>query len=289
MTVEHPGLFNRCGAKGFYVALTLIRRMVIAEELISTLQENGYKMAGKREKYVVMRNGPSQIIIPSKGNLAPNVVSSILSQAGIERDAVSDKKKTAKPQIIEEKINKDADTREYQRDVSMGFLRSAWEAESRIFTLGVYRVVIGILFLISALSKAPWNDFGWLPLVVDKAVQYPTFGFYATFMENVVRPNLVVFGWLQFLIELFIGLSLILGLFVVGSGFIGQFWVINIWMIAASWPTEWAWTYIMLVFSMVLFWTCKAGRSLGIDQTLVDKAEAYSEHSTAWAMIRWLV
>jgi len=171
----------------------------------------------------------------------------------------------------------------------MGFFRRAWESESRIFSLGVYRIVIGILFFVSALSKAPWNDFGWFGQAVENAVSYPTFDFYASFMQNIVQPNLTIFGWIQFIVELGIGLSLILGLFTVGSSFFGQFWVLNIWIATASWPTEWAWSYIMLLFAMILFWTCKAGRSLGIDQTLVDKSEAYAEHSGMWAAIRWLV
>ena len=171
----------------------------------------------------------------------------------------------------------------------MGFFQNAWETEQRIFSLGIYRIIIGILFLTSALSKAPWNDFGWFPQALTTAVKYPTFGFYATFIQQTVQPNIQIFGWIQFLVELLIGISLILGLFTVGSAFLGQFWVLNIWIAAAAWPTEWMGSYLMLFFSMVLFWTVKAGRSLGIDQTLVDKAEAYAEHSGLWAFIRMLV
>lgn len=262
-------------------------KSISSKELARLLSSKGYKVLGSRSSYLVLRKGATQIIIPNEERLAPNIIHTILEQAHLSSD---DLHETSPP--TNTKINKEHQvvyTSSPRRKPKMSFFRTALDAESKIFSLGLYRIAIGVLFLLSAFSKAPWNDFGWFGVAVQNAIDYPTFGFIASFMQNTVQPNLAVFGWIQFVLELLIGLSLILGLFVVGSAFFAQFWVLLIWMIAASWPTEWAWSYIMLLFSMILFWTIKAGRSLGIDQTLLDKAEAYAEHSTVWALIRWLV
>jgi len=258
-------------------------------QLVKLLSKKGFKVLGKRAKYLVLRKGPTQIIIPNDERLAPNIVHTILDQAKLTKEDLFGLHKKEDTKINKEESIAYSQSTDDRKGIKMGFGHTAWEAESRIFSLGLYRITIGVLFFISALSKAPWNDFGWFGQAVQNAIDYPTFGFIASFMQNTVQPNLVAFGWMQFIVELAIGVSLILGLFTVGSAFVGQFWVLMIWMVSASWPTEWAWSYIMLLFSMILFWTIKAGRSLGVDQTLVDKAEAYAEHSSFWALIRWMV
>lgn len=261
--------------------------MVSSDKLLLALRRNGFKVVGKRQRYLVLRKGGTQLILPNDQDLDEKMVDTILSQAKLEprilETARSSHSKTIKKEHL--RVESSEPTRE---DQDMGFLHNAWEAESRIFSIGIYRVLIGVLFLVSALTKAPWNDFGWFGQAVQNGIDYPTFHFLGSFLQNTVQPNLAAFGWMVFVLESLIGVSLILGLFAVLSSFLGTFYVLLLWAIAGSWPTEWAWSYIMLTMSMIIFWRTKAGRALGADQTLVDKAEAYSEHSTLWALIGWM-
>src|SRR5574337_2219473 len=85
------------------------------------------------------------------------------------------------------------------------------------FTVGVLRIMYGILWLEQAKWKVP-PDFGmkagdglwyWL----NQAIQYPTWSVHHAFLTNVVLPNLILFGYVTLLTEAVIGLSLTFGLF----------------------------------------------------------------------------
>jgi len=90
-------------------------------------------------------------------------------------------------------------------------------------SVALFRIMFGILWLDMALQKAPWkiqNDhrFGWLYGFIWTEIKNPTFEFYKNFLHDVVLPNFTTFGYITFLTEISLGISLLLGLFTVLGG-----------------------------------------------------------------------
>jgi len=261
------------------------------KQLISLLKRKGFKQLGRRGAHTVLRKGTERVLIPEAPVLAKKTLESVLEQAKITPSTLLEwvgeekfKKEGPSKEVKEKDVVADAEDSE-----KMSFFKNGWIAETRASPMSLLRVLMGILFLTSALSKAPWNDFGWFAKAVSNNIAYPTFDFWASFNQNVIQGSLSTFGWLQFLIEFTLGLFLILGLFTVLTAFVGQFWVLIIWMGAASWPSEWIWTYIMWFTSMFLLWTTKAGRAFGLDQIIQDKVGAYEEHSKFYRFLSYLL
>lgn len=259
--------------------------------VIGVLKKKGFKVLARRGAHTVLRKGRSRVIVPGATVLATATFESILDQAHV-------KKETFIKWLEEEKFIKSKKKQEQEEDEiveeaedaeKLSFIKNAWIAESRAAPIALFRAVIGVLFLTLAFGKAPWNNFGWFPSAVGKNISNPTFGFWADFNQYIISNNISFFGWLQFLIELSLGIMLLFGLLTVLAAFVGQFWVIIIWMGSASWGTEWEWTYIMWFMAMFIFWTTKAGRCFGIDQILTDKVGAYEEHSKFYRFLSWLL
>lgn len=141
-------------------------------------------------------------------------------------------------------------------------------------SVGLLRIMFGILWLDAALQKAPWvinaqgQRFGWLSNWIWQEIQYPTFGFYKAFLENVVFPNSTLrpfFGYMTFVVEMALGLSLLLGICVVLSGIGGALWQCNIALGSYSVPGEWYWIWPLLIAPHLVFAHSHAGRSVGLD------------------------
>ena len=100
--------------------------------------------------------------------------------------------------------------------------------------VGLLCMMCGILWLQAALQKAPWvinaqgQRFGWLSNWLWTETQHPTFGFYKAMLEHMVLPHFTFFGYLSFVVELALGVSLFLGLLTVLSGIGGALWQCNI-------------------------------------------------------------
>ncbi len=143
--------------------------------------------------------------------------------------------------------------------------------EARIFrlTVGLLRIVYGLLWIQQAAWKVP-PDFGrtagdglwyWL----NQAVQHPTWSLHHAFLTSVVLPNFILFGYLTLFTELFIGLTLLLGLFSRLGALVGLAMSINITLSVLKVPHEWPWSYLMLIGYSLLFLSFRSGRSLGLD------------------------
>jgi len=153
-------------------------------------------------------------------------------------------------------------------------------------SIGLFRIMFGLLWLDMALQKAPWKNFGWLEEWIKKEINHPTFDFYKTFLEKAVLPNFTLFGYLTFFMEIALGLSLFLGLFTVLGGLGGALWQLNIALGSYSVPGEWYWTWPLLIVPHLVFAHSRAGRSLGVDRLLWDWL---SKHHAGQAGIRQLV
>lgn len=90
-------------------------------------------------------------------------------------------------------------------------------------SLGLLRMMFGVLWLDMALQKAPWviNDghrFGWLYGWIWTEIKNPTFEFYKTFLHDIVLTYFNAFGYLAFFTEMSLGILLLLGLLTVLGG-----------------------------------------------------------------------
>src|SRR5207244_11161736 len=104
--------------------------------------------------------------------------------------------------------------------------------------LALFRIAFGILYLDMALQKAPWKHFGWLEGFIRQEIAHPAFGAVATFLRDVVLPNLAVFGTLTFVIELALGVALVSGLLTRLAAAAGFLWQVNIAVQAFNVPGE---------------------------------------------------
>lgn len=144
------------------------------------------------------------------------------------------------------------------------------------WSIGLFRMMFGVLWLDLAFQKAPWviqdgQRFGWLYGWIWQEINHPTFNFYKAFLEGVVLPNFTLFGYLTFFTEIALGLSLLLGLFTVLGGIGGAFWQLNIALGSYSVPGEWYWIWFLLIIPHLVFAQSRAGRSLGVDRLLSDR------------------
>jgi hypothetical protein len=152
--------------------------------------------------------------------------------------------------------------------------------------VGLYRIALGIMWLQMALQKAPWiigpegKPYGWLYGYIFKEINNPTFGFYTEFLKNFVLPNFSFVGFMTFIVEIAIGVSLVLGLLVpLIGGLGGTLMQTNIMLGSYSIPGEWFWLWPMLIGSHVIFMMGRAGRRLGLDGA-ISKTLERSPNST---------
>jgi uncharacterized membrane protein YphA (DoxX/SURF4 family) len=91
---------------------------------------------------------------------------------------------------------------------------------------------------------------------------------HAAFIKGVVIPNLSWMGWGIWLMEAFIAVSLLLGLFSRLGGLVGFVQAINLYIGLTAIPFEWYWTYGMLYTLHLIFFFVPPGRTLGVDALL---------------------
>lgn len=153
-------------------------------------------------------------------------------------------------------------------------------------SVALFRMMFGVLWLDMALQKAPWviNDghrFGWLYGFIWTEIKNPTFAFYKNFLHNIVLPNFNAFGYLTFVTEISLGISLFLGLFTVLGGIGGALFQFNIMLGAYSVPGEWYWVWGLLIAPHLVFAQSRAGRTLGIDRLLWNQLSRVQRRRSA--------
>jgi uncharacterized membrane protein YphA (DoxX/SURF4 family) len=138
--------------------------------------------------------------------------------------------------------------------------------------IALLRIMMGVLFLttwINNFAKGLYGD-GYVPFIQGWA-DGTTLRWYATFLYNVIIPNVEILRIIQIVTEgLMMGLFLMLGLFTPVSAVVSGFFVVNLFM--ASFGTgEWPWTYVMMGVLLAVIALTRSGRSLGIDAWLASK------------------
>ena len=139
--------------------------------------------------------------------------------------------------------------------------------------LAFVRIAMGLMWFQQTLWKLPPNfgregDDGGLWHFLRLEVEYPTFGFYKSFVENVVMPNYSVIGYQVYFGELFIAISLFFGLTTRLGALMGTLMGLNLLIGLYSVPGEWWWSYAFIVLLDLVLLVTPAGRTLGVDQVL---------------------
>lgn len=132
------------------------------------------------------------------------------------------------------------------------------------------RVIIGCMWFQGMLWKLPLPVSGGLQYWTEQMGKRAAFGFHREFVTGFLIPNLHLFGPVVFLAELTFAVSLILGLGVRLASTLAMLFVLNLWLgiYLSGEPAEWPWSYVFLLFLMLLFALYAAGRSLGLDAWL---------------------
>ncbi|MCO6451464.1 MAG: hypothetical protein J5I90_11815 [Caldilineales bacterium] len=109
----------------------------------------------------------------------------------------------------------------------------------------------------------------------------------ALLLDNLLIPNISLFGWLIWLAEFWIFLSMLLGLFsrlgaVVAIGVVGQLYI---GLANIPRPYEWEWAYGAILLLSIALLGAAAGRFVGIDARLRPRLSASSERGNRLARI----
>lgn len=150
--------------------------------------------------------------------------------------------------------------------------RGAPSAAAAAWALAGLRIFTGVLWLANEAWKLP-PDFGrdepgGLLSNFRIAEEDAVFGFLRTFMSDVVIPNYTLFGWLVFLVELAAGALLTLGLLTRLGALIGGVQAVIITLLVVQAPTEWFWTYAMLIALHVVLFLTPCAERLALDARL---------------------
>ncbi len=145
--------------------------------------------------------------------------------------------------------------------------RDVAQRSTRHVGVWLLRLIVGSMWWQQSLWKIPPNYDGliyWMKQMVDHA-SIPLQG---QLVENIVLPNIALFGPLVYGIEVLIAASLMLGLLTRVGAVLGVLMALSLWLGLYSAPGEWPWTYGFLVIIQMLFVLDPPGRSLGADVLL---------------------
>lgn len=260
---------------------------ISGKEILEVLTDLGFENQGLKGNHFVLNKGSHTILVPDEDELAEKTVIGLIDQAGLSSKDILKLLKMQKSGSSVPSLDDDNPA-----PSGKGFFGRAWNARSWAVPLAAFRIFLGVLFIISALEKAPWlpTAFGWLKPFLEAVSASPANPLMKMIVDSVILPDFISFGWLQYAIEMLLGLSLILGLFTVLSAFLGTFYVVFFSALAVGLPDPFVMLWaVMWISSVILMWTMRAGRSFGIDQAIARAADQRKEDSGFWRFISWLV
>ncbi len=159
--------------------------------------------------------------------------------------------------------------------------------------LAVGRIALGAYWLWEQHWKLPpefgIHDARGLMFSFQSSIDHPTLGLYRTFLQDVVVPNFYLFGWLVFLSESMIGLSLTLGLLTRVGGVLGTLQSVNL-LIAQGATEEGPWLYLGLVAANLAVVFTPSNRQLSLDRRLAPELRASASGSgRVVRLVRWMI
>ena len=166
--------------------------------------------------------------------------------------------------------------------------------------LGLARIIVGWLWATQLSWKMP-PLFGCGPELrvgldgglcdwVGREIANPNpyFPWYAALLQALVVPNFVFFGWMVWLLEAFLFVSLFFGIFARLGGLLGTAQGANLAIGLSAVPHEWYWTYVMLTVLCALVMLTGAGRFLGLDYFIRPRLEALAARGGVFRLLPWL-
>lgn len=168
-----------------------------------------------------------------------------------------------------------------------------WELRAAGLTLALLRIGYGLLWL----KEASWKklpDFGMragdgLWYWTNEMLKYSAAAPHKYFVEHVVIPNFIFFGYMTLATELFIGASMFLGLFTRLGALAALMMALNITTGLIRHPAEWPSAYLMLIGYSILFLSFRAGRRLGVDALLAPRLDGDQPRGFAARILAYLV
>ena len=143
-------------------------------------------------------------------------------------------------------------------------------------TIAVVRMATSVFFLLFGEYKVAGPEFahGGFQTYLQDYIANSVVSFYRPVLSGLVLPHAVFFGYVVGIVELLIGLSLLLGLWVRAGCILGIAFLVN--MVLATW---WApghgvpvWRYfgaeldhLPLLLLLIVFYAADAGRTWGLD------------------------
>jgi uncharacterized membrane protein YphA (DoxX/SURF4 family) len=144
------------------------------------------------------------------------------------------------------------------------------------FAILIIRVMVGILWLSQGGIKLinrdsdPNVDFdNFKEQLVSMADSHPV-ELIGDFINNVYVPNVNILVWLVIFTEIFIGLTILFGLFSRLGALIGMSMTINLWIVTLGWG-EWFWTYPLIFAPLFIIFLSDTSRQIGLDRILHEK------------------
>lgn len=149
-------------------------------------------------------------------------------------------------------------------------------------TIAAVRVATSVFFLLFGEYKVAGPGFahGGFQNYLQDYIANSVVGFYRPFLAGVILPHAVFFGYVVGVVELFVGICLLLGLWVRPACIVGILFLLN--MLLATWwgPGHGVpiWRYfgaeldhIPLLLLLIIFYACDAGRVWGLDGRRIAK------------------
>lgn len=175
-----------------------------------------------------------------------------------------------------------------RREKSGDMLLDRPETRRRDYGLAAFRIAVAAYWLYEQHWKLP-PDFGLsqprgLMFAFQQGIQYPTLELYKMFLQTIVVPNFHLFGWLLFVAEAVIGLSLLLGLFTRAGALMATLQAINLLISQASTP-EGPWIYFAILAANLIVLLTPSNRQWSLDRILAPTFAQQAAHDQRLARV----
>ena len=143
-------------------------------------------------------------------------------------------------------------------------------------TVAAVRIAASVFFLLFGEYKVAGPGFahGGFQSYLQDYIANSAVGFYRPVLSSIILPHAVFFGYVVGIVELYVGISLLIGLWVRPASIVGILFLVN--MVLATW---WGpgrdvpvWRYfgaeldhIPLLLLLIVFYAADAGRVWGLD------------------------
>jgi uncharacterized membrane protein YphA (DoxX/SURF4 family) len=143
-------------------------------------------------------------------------------------------------------------------------------------TIAAVRIATSVFFLLFGQYKVFGPEFahGGFQEILQSFIQNSAVGFYKVVLSDLILPHAVFFGYLVGALEIFVGVCLLLGIWVRPASVLGALHMVSLTL--ATWwgpgPGMPVWRYfgaeldhLPLLFLFIIFFVADAGQEWGLD------------------------